>query len=29
MRIDVARIDAVPLCVDTREDLEHARQLIS
>ena len=29
MRIDVARIDAVPLSVDTREDLEHARQLIS
>ena len=29
MRIDVARIDAVPLSVDTPEDLERARQQIS
>jgi 3-deoxy-manno-octulosonate cytidylyltransferase (CMP-KDO synthetase) len=29
MRILVARIDAVPLSVDTPKDLEHARQLIS
>jgi 3-deoxy-manno-octulosonate cytidylyltransferase (CMP-KDO synthetase) len=29
MRIDVARIDAVPLSVDTREDLDRARRLIS
>jgi 3-deoxy-manno-octulosonate cytidylyltransferase (CMP-KDO synthetase) len=29
MRIDVARIDAVPLSVDTQEDLERARQQIS
>ena len=29
MRIDVARIDAVPLSVDTPEDLERARKIIS
>jgi 3-deoxy-manno-octulosonate cytidylyltransferase (CMP-KDO synthetase) len=29
MRIDVARIDEVPLSVDTPDDLERARQLIS
>ena len=29
MRIDVAYIDAVPLSVDTRQDLERARRLIS
>jgi 3-deoxy-manno-octulosonate cytidylyltransferase (CMP-KDO synthetase) len=29
LRIDVARIDAVPLSVDTPEDLERARRLIS
>ena len=29
MRIEVARIDAVPLSVDTPEDLERARKLLS
>ena len=29
MRIDVAKIDAVPLSVDTPEDLARARKLIS
>jgi 3-deoxy-manno-octulosonate cytidylyltransferase (CMP-KDO synthetase) len=29
MRIAVARVDAVPLSVDTPEDLEHARKMLS
>jgi len=29
MRIEVARIDEVPLSVDTPEDLERARRLLS